>query len=491
MDGATWAMGAGIMSMRVPCEITNNSIYNNTANAGDRCLGGGLRILFPDLKVIVENNEIYGNTLVGDYGQGGGIDIGGAANLVILSNNDVFNNEINSTTASWGAGINFVQNENLLITNNYIHHNTIAGGSWWCGAGIFNESTYGTMELHNNIIIDNTGTGTAYGGGICLYDTEGASYVISSNFIKGNHCNYGGGIWTFNTYDIALTNNIFSDNMAWSWGGAYALRQATDDSPLNISIAHSLGEEIIYNSVSDTSLHPMVANNTFYNNTAGNSSGAIDSDQDEFTPIIFNNVFWKNSAPNANNIWYGGPDTLTISHCLINEADTSIDCNWTGHGNIFEDPLFEPGDSLCLIHGGPCHDAGTDELIVDGIVFSAPDVDFGGTPRPQGIAWDIGADECLMEFVSESSTKSPFNLSVSPNPSSGALRLRFSIFDPRFSILELYTANGVKARTLFTAEQQTGTHELEFDLSDLPDGIYFIRLQAGGQVETVKIVLLK
>ncbi len=78
-----------------------------------------------------------------------------------------------------------------------------------------------------------------------------------------------------------------------------------------------------------------------------------------------------------------------------------------------------------------------------------------------------------------------------PSPSSGAVHLRYSILDTRYSILELYKANGVKARTLFTAEQQTGTHELEFDLSDLPDGIYFIRLQAGGQVETVKIVILK
>jgi len=46
-------------------------------------------------------------------------------------------------------------------------------------------------------------------------------------------------------------------------------------------------------------------------------------------------------------------------------------------------------------------------------------------------------------------------------------------------------------KTLFSGKLKAGQHEMEFDLSDLPDGLYFIRLQAGKQIETAKIVLLK
>lgn len=78
-----------------------------------------------------------------------------------------------------------------------------------------------------------------------------------------------------------------------------------------------------------------------------------------------------------------------------------------------------------------------------------------------------------------------------PNPSSGALHLRYSISDIRYSIFEVYSADGVKVKTLFTGIQLAGEHTMKVDLSNLPDGIYFIRLQAGEDVETAKLVLIK
>ena len=39
--------------------------------------------------------------------------------------------------------------------------------------------------------------------------------------------------------------------------------------------------------------------------------------------------------------------------------------------------------------------------------------------------------------------------------------------------------------------QQPGKHEMELDLTHLPNGLYLIRLQAGEWVETTKIILYK
>ncbi|MEB3323240.1 MAG: hypothetical protein VKI81_10505, partial [Synechococcaceae cyanobacterium] len=318
-----YSIGGGICSFYVPCEIRNNEIYGNECVAGDRCLGGGVRILFPETKVVIAYNEIYDNSLVANYGQGGGVDVGGAAGLVILSNNDVFNNEIVGTTAAWGAGMNFVQNNEMEVIGNNVHDNSISGGSWWCGAGIYHERANGSMEISNNIIRNNIGTGTSYGGGIGLYDSEGVSYSLSSNFIQGNQSNYGGGLWTYNAFDITITNNIFVENNALSWGGAYGIRHNADDKPLNISIAYSLGEEIDFKQPK-ADHHPAVINNTFFANSAGDSGGAIDSDQQVYVPIFFNDIFWQNTAPSGNNIYILVSDTIYLSNLDINTADYSI-----------------------------------------------------------------------------------------------------------------------------------------------------------------------
>jgi len=490
LEANTYSMGAGFMTMGVPCEIKNNEVYNNESLAVDRCFGGGLRIVMTRKKVLIHGNDIYNNTQDGEYGQGGGIDIGLAKDTVVISENTIWGNDISASNAAWGSGINCVQDSFLLITDNHIYENHIAGSNWWCGAGMWHEDTYGTLEITGNNINRNTGTGTSYGGGFGFYDTEGATYIVNSNLIQENQCNYGAGLWTYNTYDIDMTNNIFSENQAWAWGGAYALRHATDDKSKEISIAHSMGEDVTFN-LPKQELHPAVVNNTFYANTAGSTGGAIDSDQRDHVPIFFNNIFWENTAPEGENIYLFVPDTIYLSYCDINTDENSISGNWTGMHNFFEDPEFEAGDSLCHIHGGPCHDEGTDHLKVNGIVYPAPDIDFEGTPRPQGDLWDVGADECLMESVWMPRQDESFKLIASPNPCSGAAKIQYSTYSIQYTKVELYSADGVKVKILFAGTQQAGEHEMNIDLIDLPDGLYFIRLQAGKEVETAKLILIK
>ncbi|MCK5339224.1 MAG: T9SS type A sorting domain-containing protein, partial [Bacteroidales bacterium] len=82
------------------------------------------------------------------------------------------------------------------------------------------------------------------------------------------------------------------------------------------------------------------------------------------------------------------------------------------------------------------------------------------------------------------------SLSIFPNPCSGATHLRYSILDTRYSIFELYSISGVLLKTLNTGVQQSGEHELEFDVSDLPGGLYFIRMQSGDSYAISKLVVI-
>jgi hypothetical protein len=491
LDANNNAIGGGICSFGVPCEIRNNEIYNNESLAGNRCLGGGLRILSTKNKVLIEGNNIYANKQNGEYVQGGGIDVGLAADTVIIKDNMIWENDISATTAAWGSGIVFVKDSFLFITDNLIYENQIAGNSWWCGAGLYAEATYNFANISNNCIYNNTGTGTSYGGGVGFYNNEGASYNIESNLIHGNHCNYGGGLWTFNTFDISVTNNIFAENIAWSWGGAYALRHATDDNPIEISIAHSLKENSTLKLPKQND-HPVVVNNTFYANDAGDSGGAIDSDQRDHVPIFFNCIFWENTAPTADNIYLFVPDTIYISHCDIDTSASSIHGNFTGHGNFSEDPCFEPGDSLCHINGGPCNNSGIGELNVQGIMYYAPDHDYDGDPRPQGPGWEIGADEILGQGIfNEHVEISRLKIKTNPNPTSGIITIHYEIHESGAASLSLMNIRGEMIITHQLENQTKGENTTTLNLSHLPDGVYLLRLQAGKEVETTKVILQK
>jgi hypothetical protein len=80
------------------------------------------------------------------------------------------------------------------------------------------------------------------------------------------------------------------------------------------------------------------------------------------------------------------------------------------------------------------------------------------------------------------------NIVLYPNPTSGALHLRYSILETRDLKLELYNITGIRMKTLLDTQEPAGEYELEFDISELPDGMYYIRMQLGKQVQTRKIV---
>ncbi len=57
--------------------------------------------------------------------------------------------------------------------------------------------------------------------------------------------------------------------------------------------------------------------------------------------------------------------------------------------------------------------------------------------------------------------------------------------------MKIYDVLGNEIATLINEEKPAVTHEVEFDGTGLPSGIYFYRLQAGSFVETKKMILLK
>jgi hypothetical protein len=57
--------------------------------------------------------------------------------------------------------------------------------------------------------------------------------------------------------------------------------------------------------------------------------------------------------------------------------------------------------------------------------------------------------------------------------------------------LRVFDVIGKEVATLVDEKQSAGRKDVKFDATNLPGGVYFYRLQAGGLTETRRMVLLK
>lgn len=80
----------------------------------------------------------------------------------------------------------------------------------------------------------------------------------------------------------------------------------------------------------------------------------------------------------------------------------------------------------------------------------------------------------------------------SPNPTSGQVSLSFAVKEKTDATLSVYNVLGQKVETLYDgtprAEQM---RSVTFDTSDLPSGVYVVRLQAGDQTQTQRLTVVR
>ena len=85
-----------------------------------------------------------------------------------------------------------------------------------------------------------------------------------------------------------------------------------------------------------------------------------------------------------------------------------------------------------------------------------------------------------------------FNLSQNfPNPFNPSTIIKYTIPDNGYVSLTVYNSLGQEVRNLISEMKQQGDHEVIFNASGLPSGMYFYKLQTATNVETKKMVLMK
>ena len=100
----------------------------------------------------------------------------------------------------------------------------------------------------------------------------------------------------------------------------------------------------------------------------------------------------------------------------------------------------------------------------------------------------------VTEIVTEENTLQPLQFEMHaayPNPFNAATTIIYTV--PKFSHVELriYDIYGRSVETLFAGVRKSGIHRITWNGSDLPSGLYFVRLKASDQVFTQKVMLIK
>lgn len=78
-----------------------------------------------------------------------------------------------------------------------------------------------------------------------------------------------------------------------------------------------------------------------------------------------------------------------------------------------------------------------------------------------------------------------------PNPFNPSTTIKYYLPMRQKVTLTVYTLTGKVIASLVQEQQSSGMHQVTWDASRVPGGIYFYRMQAGAFIETKKMILLK
>ncbi|HDQ44091.1 MAG TPA: T9SS type A sorting domain-containing protein, partial [bacterium] len=130
---------------------------------------------------------------------------------------------------------------------------------------------------------------------------------------------------------------------------------------------------------------------------------------------------------------------------------------------------------------------GTVEFLADNKLKFIPTNNMTGKTNPvpyDGSDYDSAVDGAPLALV--------FNLSQNyPNPFNPTTMISYTIPAASEVRLSVYDILGREVAVLVDENKTAGAHEVLFDGMSLSSGLYFYRLQAGDQVKTQKMMMLK
>lgn len=350
-------------------------------------------------------------------------------------------------TSSTAPAINLF-NSNAVISHCKIYRNyKVAIGG---GANIANAP----QILYNDILENNIANSNV--SQINLGQSGAGTTLIKGNTIRGLYTNAGGiATLPIGTLNIIIENNIIKNNrygIAIQNANTTAMIRGNIIDSNNIQGNPMLGGSGI-NFLGNSTLTAVVTRNFIRWNLWGVTI------QSTAKPNL-GNLNNSDTSDNGFNYIYGNFHNDTIPDLYNNTPDTIMaENNFWGTGNlsIIEQHIFHKPDNPAL---------GFVDYIPIYIPVSVSNI---GSSAPSGFKLYY----------------------IYPNPFNPSALIRYDLPKTGFVSLKIYDILGNEIMLLEEGVKQAGKHEITYNASNLASGVYFILLNADGNITSRKLVLLK
>ncbi|MBC8179592.1 T9SS type A sorting domain-containing protein, partial [candidate division KSB1 bacterium] len=82
-------------------------------------------------------------------------------------------------------------------------------------------------------------------------------------------------------------------------------------------------------------------------------------------------------------------------------------------------------------------------------------------------------------------------LTVFPNPFNPTTTIQFHLDKASEVSIDIFNINGKLVEILFSGFKHIGSHKAQWNASNQPSGVYFVKIQSGSKSQSQKIILLK
>lgn len=416
--------------------------------------------------------------------RGGAIAFGSGTPTATITNCFIRNN-----SAPYGGGI-YAIGTDLTITNSTIKGNsaTINGGGIACFSSGDEGSPMTRLNISNSIIKENSaqsGGGMTADGFVELNECE-----ISNNTASANGAGiYGNSIGA--NFDIV--NSTFTGNNATERGGAlygqfYVIGVTNSTFHMNSSTPSSNASKggAIY--VTNCTLN--ISTSTFNQNESF-AGGAINSDNGSKLSVK-NSTISGNTATVYGGI-YSNVSTAALGSNIV-ALNTGGDIN---HPNV-------SNEGFNIFGFSPSWAQSTDQLDVDATALKLGSLqDNGGKtetmlPESGSVAIDkgdstdtsdaqngsivgrrdVGSAETGIKTTSIKETISTYRLRIYPNPTTGLLHIKNEQPIDQVTVLD------ITGKALIDTRTQNST----LDVSQLPTGVYILKVIENGSLATARFI---
>jgi len=281
--------------------------------------------------------------------------------------------------------------------------------------------------------------------------------IVENNIIQGNYFTngecWGGGICVWMGGGVYQNNNI-QNNKAYDGGGMF-----------------------IYSF--ETGEIPNIINNTITENDATHLGGGLYIYSSEV--VVLNTVLWGNTASSEIS-------SINEEESNLEVRNSNVEGGWLGNGNIDVDPQFR-SDGYHLDYPSELVNAGVSTLLINGEWYDAPEYDIDGDERPfESTEPDIGADEALWYYVGvDEHSKTDLDVTVYPNPASSDVHFSISASNNIISGSNKITLFKTDGRMVY--ESVIIESNFAINISHLPSGVYYAKLNLGELMINKKIVI--